>query len=115
MDAYNANPSSMEVAISHFLSMDKLKKVAIVGDMKELGEFSIQEHQKIMARFIDYPQVEAYFVGPEFSKINHDGNLITFACADDAVNYFNNHPIRNAYILLKGSRGIKMETILTVL
>lgn len=115
MDAYNANPSSMDVAISHFLSMDKNKKIAIVGDMKELGEFSSQEHQKIMARFIDHPQVEAYFVGPEFSKIKHDGKLITFACAEDAVNYFSNHPIRDAYILLKGSRGIKMETILSVL
>jgi len=115
MDAYNANPSSMEVAISHFLSMDKLKKVAIVGDMKELGEFSIQEHQKIMARFIENPQVEAYFVGPEFAKIAHNGNLITFNSADEAVKYFQIHPIREAYILLKGSRGIKMETILAAL
>ncbi len=115
MDAYNANPSSMDVAISHFLFMDKLKKVAIVGDMKELGEFSIQEHQKIMSRFIENPQVEAYFVGPEFSKINNGNDLKTFMTSDEASAYFKNHPIRDAYILLKGSRGIKMETILPVL
>lgn len=115
MDAYNANPSSMEVAISHFLSMDKPNKVAIIGGMKELGEYSPLEHQKIIDRFIQNPHVDAFFVGPEFAALNIDNSIKIFKSAVEAIDYFKNYPILNAYILLKGSRGIKMETILPVL
>lgn len=115
MDAYNANPSSMEVAISHFVSMDKHKKVAILGDMKELGDYSLSEHSKIVEYFDHFPQIEVFFVGPEFLKVTQNITLTSFQTSYEAVMYFKSHPIRDAYILLKGSRGIKMETILEAL
>lgn len=115
MDAYNANPSSMEVAISHFLSIDKPKKVAIIGGMRELGEYSDEEHLKVVNRFINYPEVAVYFVGDEFIKVNNNPSFITFQSSVEAFDFFKNHPVNDAYVLLKGSRGIKMETILTAL
>ncbi|MEI6346764.1 MAG: UDP-N-acetylmuramoyl-tripeptide--D-alanyl-D-alanine ligase [Bacteroidota bacterium] len=115
MDAYNANPSSMEVAISHFATMDKHKKVAILGDMKELGDYSLSEHSKIVEYFEQFPQIEVFFVGPEFSKVTKNTSLTSFQTSNEAVMYLKDHPICDAFILLKGSRGIRMETILEAL
>ena len=112
VDAYNANPSSMKVAIDHFLSMNKTNKVAILGEMKELGHYSDTEHKAIVDKLTAQNIVQTYLVGEEFVHAANNTSIITFSNSEEAAIYFNEHPILNSYILLKGSRGTKMETIL---
>ncbi len=112
MDAYNANPSSMKVAIDHFLSMNKPNKIAILGEMKELGEYSNGEHQAILDRMQNQKMVETYFVGEAFANVNTDITCKIFSTSEEAAHYFKEHAIVDSYILIKGSRGTKMETIL---
>lgn len=112
MDAYNANPSSMKVAIEHFLSLNKANKVAILGEMRELGEYSQQEHALIIDRLNATSDVDIYYVGDEFVKTHHKSKGMAFSTPEEALAYFELHTLSNAYILLKGSRGIKLETLL---
>jgi UDP-N-acetylmuramoyl-tripeptide--D-alanyl-D-alanine ligase len=112
MDAYNANPSSMKVAIDHFLSMKKTNKVAILGEMKELGEYSSAEHKAIVDRMVVQNKVQTFFVGEEFVQAAKNTSIMTFSTSDEAATYFLEHPVVDSYILLKGSRGTKMESIL---
>ncbi len=112
MDAYNANPSSMKVAIEHFLSLNKVKKVAILGEMRELGEYSQQEHALIIETMNATSDVDIYYVGDEFVKTHHQSKGIAFSTPEQALVYFETHALSNSYILLKGSRGIKLETLL---
>lgn len=112
MDAYNANPSSMKVAIDHFLSMNKTNKVAILGEMKELGEYSSAEHKAIVDRMVAQNMVQTFFVGEEFVQAAKNTSIMTFSTSDEAAKYFMEHHVLNSYILLKGSRGTKMESIL---
>ncbi len=112
MDAYNANPSSMKVAIDHFLSLNKTNKIAILGEMKELGKYSYEEHKAIVERMETQNTIQTYFVGEEFIKVAQNTSIITFTTSDEAEKYFLEHPVKESYIMLKGSRGTKMEKIL---
>ncbi len=111
VDAYNANPSSMKMAIENLASLNMDRKVIILGDMFELGIESLAEHQSIadlIGRHKDWYGV--YLIGKEFSKINTSANL--FPSVDEFMKWIKEHPIKNATILLKGSRGMQMERIL---
>lgn len=116
LDAYNANPSSMAVAIENFLQLDNSNKVMILGDMFELGEESFKEHQTIVNMFLNQNNVIVYFVGQEF--YNHQiasNNIHFFDSFDSFSEYFRSQKIQNSSILIKGSRGMVLERTLPFL
>ena len=114
LDAYNANPSSMQAALANFVQMKADKKMVILGDMLELGEESTREHYAVIGKLKEYGFTDTILVGPEFQKAS--GNtLVSFPDISAAVKWLNQHPIRDYTILVKGSRGIKMEKVMEAL
>ena len=107
VDCYNANPSSMASALSSFVEMQHAQKLVIIGDMLELGVEGPQEHQKILDFAADN-QLKTYTVGPIFKSLNPTG----FENTTELKAYLETHPIQEHLVLLKGSRGIALETIL---
>ncbi|MCI2227560.1 UDP-N-acetylmuramoyl-tripeptide--D-alanyl-D-alanine ligase [Polaribacter sp. MSW13] len=109
LDAYNANPSSMKAALENFASIHKKSKTIILGDMFELGETSIKEHQEIidLANSMDFEN--RFFIGQLFYKTVNSNAFKTF---EDFKNYIKKHPLKNASILIKGSRGMQLERLL---
>lgn len=110
MDAYNANPSSMEAMINSFANQNYTNKLCILGDMFEMGDFSNKEHRKIIET-CQKLDLETIFVGEEFSKLNKQA----FKKLADLKKFIHKNPIKNKTILLKGSRGIKLETLTSFL
>ena len=100
LDCYNANPSSMKVALDNFLSMPGDRKVAILGSMKELGADSPREHQAIVDR-LQESGVEHILVGPEFGGMSTEEVLVRLR----------EHPIEGALILVKGSNSNRLWTL----
>ncbi len=115
LDAYNANPSSMEVAINNFAAMNVLNKIVILGDMLELGSESEKEHQHIVNLLAEKGLVNAILVGPLFMKVTNNRKMLQFKDSASASEYLSKNKIHNSSILLKGSRGIKLETLLEVI
>lgn len=112
LDAYNANPSSMEVAIRNLHQIEAQNKVLLLGSMKELGEHTAQEHQKVIDLVQQLQFTNAVFIGPEFEAANLY-NYMHFANSSDLKDYLQSkQPYQNALILIKGSRGSKMEVAL---
>ena len=113
VDAYNANPSSMDAALSNFAGFDASVKIALLGDMLELGETSVEEHRKIVDKIASCG-LKAYYVGEEFSKA---GASPCFASSDELAEYISAHQqeFTGAAILVKGSRGKRMERTIPVL
>ena len=114
LDAYNANPTSTLAALQHFKSIRKDAKLAILGDMLELGSFSLEEHQKI----VDYAtekRIKTFFVGKEYGKCQLPGHALSFTDTEALIEYLKHHPIEKQTILLKGSRGIGLEKALNYL
>ena len=109
LDAYNANPSSMHAALENFLrEPSDRKRSVILGDMRELGEFAETEHRNVVEMLRTAGIGEAYLVGPHFSKAGA-ACFTVFPDIDALCNYLDLHPIRNRQILIKGSRGIRLE------
>ncbi|NQX90841.1 MAG: UDP-N-acetylmuramoyl-tripeptide--D-alanyl-D-alanine ligase [Flavobacteriales bacterium] len=108
MDAYNANPTSMSNALQD-LAKHHTQPIAIVGDMLEMGEYSSEEHQKIvdLAKSLN---LETWFVGPEFGKSDLNG-AIHFGDTQSAKEHLQQNPMTGRTILLKGSRGIALEKL----
>jgi UDP-N-acetylmuramoyl-tripeptide--D-alanyl-D-alanine ligase len=113
MDAYNANPSSMQAALLNFSKMQAVNKVVILGDMLELGVESKVEHLTVirLLESLNFPMV--ILVGPEFQKVA--GKYQSFADSSAAYYWIKQHELNDCTILVKGSRGIKMEKLLDVL
>jgi UDP-N-acetylmuramoyl-tripeptide--D-alanyl-D-alanine ligase len=116
LDAYNANPSSMAVAIENFLQLDDPNKVLILGDMFELGSESFQEHKAIITLLLDNKNIAFYLVGKEFysHRINST-NFHFFETFDAFSEYLNGVTIENSSVLIKGSRGMALERSLQFL
>ncbi len=110
LDAYNANPSSMKAMIHSFYKYKGDNKLCILGDMLELGKHSTKEHKKIV-KLCQELKLEALFVGQEFKQIHED----SFVKKDDINKYIKETKIINKIILLKGSRGIQLETLINLL
>lgn len=123
MDAYNANPSSMAAALDNFLALpDKGRKVLILGDMRELGDYSATEHRAIVERLAAVAAkdgVECYLIGPEFSAAlaMPVAGIRVFPSADALASVLQNGDItiRSAQVLVKGSRGMALEKLYGVL
>jgi UDP-N-acetylmuramoyl-tripeptide--D-alanyl-D-alanine ligase len=113
LDAYNANPSSMLVALQNFLQLDKSNKVIIIGDMFELGEESLAEHQSIVNYLKPSESVACYFIGNDFYSNKVDQNNFGFYKDFDAfAEYLQTIKFENSSILIKGSRGMALERVL---
>lgn len=106
IDAYNANPTSMMAALGNFKQMEVTHKIAILGDMRELGETSVEEHQKIVD-FIDTCSFEkVILIGEEFAKTKH--SYKGYAKAIEVIEDLNKEKPKDCYILIKGSNGMKL-------
>lgn len=109
LDCYNANPSSMKVAIDNFAALKREHKLVFLGGMKELGNDSAQEHDNLVKRLLAADFEKIVLVGPEFEIHAHsDARIEWYASSSDAKAYYAAHPICEATILLKGSNSNKM-------
>tara|TARA_B100000676_G_scaffold273853_1_gene292875 strand:+ start:1031 stop:2302 length:1272 start_codon:yes stop_codon:yes gene_type:complete len=110
LDAYNANPTSMQLALSSFNDMKEEKKIVFIGDMFELGENSHQMHQEIVYTIEKMNFDQTFIIGDLFNKTKHSSNIKSFKNLNDLKG--NMDEISNSAILIKGSRGMKLENIL---
>ncbi|MBF1567125.1 MAG: UDP-N-acetylmuramoyl-tripeptide--D-alanyl-D-alanine ligase [Prevotella salivae] len=106
VDAYNANPSSMAAAVENFKLMNVEHKMAVLGDMRELGEVSALEHQKLVDKLAEDGFKEVWLVGEEFGKTQTA--FRKFKNVDEVKAEIAAHCPENYYILIKGSNGIKL-------
>ena len=113
LDAYNANPSSMAVAITNFLQLENQNKVMILGDMFELGDESKQEHKLIVDSLLNQNKSECYLIGKSFyeNKVAQE-NIQFFETFDAFVAHLNTIHFKDNTILIKGSRGMALERTL---
>ena len=112
LDTYNANPSSMALSLNNFSQFTGSKTV-IIGDMLELGEESVTEHQKIWELAQSLNLDEIITVGSIFKQVNPSEK--SFKNTDELIEYLKQNPIKNKNILLKGSRGIALEKVIEFL
>ncbi|MEZ4852843.1 UDP-N-acetylmuramoyl-tripeptide--D-alanyl-D-alanine ligase [Flavobacterium sp.] len=113
LDAYNANPSSMDAALLNFFQLKHESKIAILGDMFELGEESQAEHQKIIELCNTQPTITFYLIGSHFYSEKCASNFIHFFTSTESfISFYKTLNPKNSLILIKGSRGMKLEKIL---
>ncbi|MBE7174089.1 MAG: UDP-N-acetylmuramoyl-tripeptide--D-alanyl-D-alanine ligase [Williamsia sp.] len=110
LDAYNANPSSMQSAIENFARMHATSKVVILGGMAELGSQSLQEHQALVDLLKRYSWKRVALVGGDFLQIQHPYSSFPNAAA--AAAWFQEQHFTDTHILIKGSRSMQMEKVL---
>ncbi len=118
VDCYNANPSSMRAALENFAALDvplrngiRLTKSVILGDMRELGEWSRDEHRQIVDLVRQLGLEDVFLVGEHFTDAAKGVHKI-FPDINALCLYLDEHPLHGRFILIKGSRGIKLETAL---
>lgn len=109
VDAYNANPASMTVALENFRDLQMPSKVLILGDMRELGVDSDKEHQKIALLAEQSHAEQIILVGPFFGATKC--NAIKFESADALKDWLKEHPLEEKTILIKGSNSMRMESL----
>lgn len=112
IDAYNANPSSMEAALKNLSENYDGNKVIILGEMLELGQDANAEHQHIVDLLSSMEKDLLILVGENFLHTTLNDHALRFKTSEDACNYLQNHAINESTILVKGSRGSKMEKVL---
>jgi UDP-N-acetylmuramoyl-tripeptide--D-alanyl-D-alanine ligase len=108
LDAYNANPTSMNAAIDTFSENKSENKLMILGDMLELGKTSLEEHQNIVNK-IEKLKIDTIFVGNEFNSIINKYNFTYIENIDKVIDWLKHSGLTNHNILIKGSRGIRLE------
>jgi UDP-N-acetylmuramoyl-tripeptide--D-alanyl-D-alanine ligase len=112
LDSYNANPTSMRAAIENFASLQKKNKVLVLGDMYELGEESEQEHATIGALLNLLSDTKIILIGQHMNAAFKEcSSAQYFETKDRTVDFLKEHPITESTILLKGSRGMGLETL----
>ena len=110
VDAYNANPTSMDAALRNFSKIQASSKALILGDMKELGEDSIMEHNKILALISSLGFTKVYLVGSEFTK-SAAGAYHCFENVEALKEHLATNPIKDCTILIKGSNSTRLTQI----
>lgn len=110
LDAYNANPSSMKLAIENFAKMTAPQKVVCIGGMKELGTDSIKEHQAIIDLLNEHQWYKVILVGGDFRHCTHQYTFLP--SSEEAKLWIQKEALKGCTILIKGSRGIQMEKII---
>ena len=114
-DYYNANPSSMMVALDNLESIADGSKVLILGDMFELGAEAANEHRLILEKALATTAIRRILIGEEFYKLKENTGADFFRSVQDASRAIAEFPIKDSTILLKGSRGMKLEVLLPLL
>lgn len=109
VDAYNANPTSMMAALKNFRQVEAPHKMVILGDMKELGEASQEEHQKVVDYLKECGFDRVVLVGPEFAAATH--SYQTFQHVDEVLADIRIHKPQGYYILIKGSNSMKLSQL----
>jgi UDP-N-acetylmuramoyl-tripeptide--D-alanyl-D-alanine ligase len=112
LDAYNANPTSMQAALLNLQALEATHKVVFLGQMAELGTQSLEEHQKIVDVLENMQLYKAILVGEYFSACKIPSHFIVTNDSKTAANYFTALPLTALTILIKGSRSSKMEWVL---
>jgi UDP-N-acetylmuramoyl-tripeptide--D-alanyl-D-alanine ligase len=110
LDAYNANPNSMKAAIENFADYTSENKWVLLGDMFELGEYSENEHKSIINLLQAKKMSNVILVGNDFSSIKENPFKV-FKTTSECLEYLRVNKIENATVLIKGSRGMKMESL----
>jgi UDP-N-acetylmuramoyl-tripeptide--D-alanyl-D-alanine ligase len=111
LDAYNANPSSMEVALTQFAGLGLDRPGAILGDMFELGAYSAEEHLNVL-RMVEKLQLAPVLVaGPRFSEHSTDFPFRFFGDVADLIGYLKAEPVSGHQLIIKGSRGMQLEQV----
>jgi UDP-N-acetylmuramoyl-tripeptide--D-alanyl-D-alanine ligase len=113
LDAYNANPSSMNLAIENFAKAPGDNKVLVLGAMAELGADSVQEHQNILDTIDGYGWKNVLLIGGDFAKLKH--SYIQLPSSAEAGEWLRRNKIKDVYLLIKGSRSTQMEKVLDYL
>ena len=111
LDAYNANPTSVNLAIKSFNNIKKKNKMIIVGDMLELGQTSDKYHQQIINYLEKLANISIYIVGVNFCKTKYSKRIKSFTSTEELINNISKLNISNYSILIKGSRAMQLEKI----
>ena len=112
LDAYNANPTSMKLALESFCKTSYTNKMIIVGDMFELGNDSIHYHQEIINYLEKINNSIIYIVGEYFCNTKHSDKIKSFSSKKELINNLSKTNVSNYSILIKGSRGMQLEKII---
>jgi UDP-N-acetylmuramoyl-tripeptide--D-alanyl-D-alanine ligase len=115
IDTYNANPSSMRAALENFSKMKSKSKVVILGDMLELGADEETEHMNILSLLTKEKFTDVILIGSVFKRLTTDKGFLSFQDTDHALVYLKKNPLADRTILIKGSRGIRLERLLDAL
>ncbi len=116
MDAYNANPTSMQAALENFKQLNEKNKAIFLGDMFELGNSAEIEHQQIVNFLKENMPGEISLIGKNFFKTDtNDSDIQKFETFEDLKHQLQQQQLENKYILIKGSRGMALERILELL
>lgn len=115
VDAYNANPTSMEAALKNFANLQAESKAALLGDMLELGEDSLAEHIRIASMALESGIGTLCFVGKEFRQALQnlpDSPAHSFDTSAGLAQWLSANPLSGTAVLIKGSRGTRMENVI---
>ncbi len=117
LDAYNANPSSMNAALTNFFQLSESPKIAILGDMFELGEESHREHENLVETCLNQSEIQFYFIGKHFYGCKNlaKNNMSFFEDFENFKNSLQNNLPKDNLLLIKGSRGMSLERTLEIL
>ena len=117
VDAYNANPSSMDAALTNFSNVEADHKIVMLGDMLELGEDSLTEHLNVINRVAGMELDKVYLVGKEFASAlsvlqESAHKIMHFNTSDELAVWVDKEGIADSVVLIKGSRGTRMEKVI---
>jgi len=113
IDAYNANPSSMKVALDNFITMPVQPKAIILGDMRELGPTSDELHAEVVAQIKKGQFDKVFLCGEHFSKVGKE--FSPFATTEAMVEELRKQPLKGYHILIKGSHSMGLEKLADIL
>lgn len=113
IDAYNANPSSMKVALDNFAALNISPKALILGDMFELGASSDAEHAAVVSQIDNGKYDKVFLCGKHFSELGKTHQ--TFLTTDDLMSFLKDNPLKGYHILVKGSRSMALEQLMPLL
>jgi UDP-N-acetylmuramoyl-tripeptide--D-alanyl-D-alanine ligase len=116
LDAYNANPNSMDAALHNLFGLSDKTKIAVLGDMFEIGDEALAEHQKIADLIASADISKAFLIGESFykTKISHP-KIQKFKTFEDFKTFLGNETIQNTTLLIKASRGMALERVLELI
>lgn len=116
LDAYNANPSSMQAALAHFAEIPANDKTLILGEMRELGTASAEAHAQLLEQVGSLRPDRVFLVGRSFAALANKYTFVSwFEETDQLAGFLKDHPLQGSLILIKGSRGNRLERIVELL